>query len=125
MKAVLVTFFLFILQGQCTAAQPPFTLVVSRNVGSNSIILRCRNSNAILDPRAMYFLNGTRVDLVDGLVDTSRDSSRVVFLITRRLEGEYSCGTELQRSNPLLLIGKINKFLGFIIDIRHDKELTL
>ena len=102
-----MTIFLFILHGLCTAAQPPFTLVDSRAVGSNSITLRCRrSSDDTFDREALYFLNGTRVDSIDGFVDTSQDPESVVFAISRRLEGEYSCGTENQKSDSLSFIGK-------------------
>ena len=88
------------------AAQAPYTLVDSRTVGSNVITLCCRNSNADFDSQAMYFLNGTRLDLHDGFQDTDEDPGTVVFQINRRLEGEYSCGTELQRSPLLSFVGK-------------------
>ena len=88
------------------AAQAPYTLVDSRAVGSNVITLRCRNSNDDFDSQAMYFLNGTRLDSHDGFQDTDEDPVRVVFQINRRLEGEYSCGTLLQRSPSLSFVGK-------------------
>ena len=88
------------------AAQAPFTLVDSRAVGSNIIMLRCRNSNDDFDSQAMYFLNGTRLDSLDGFQDTDEDPGTVVFQMNRRLEGEYSCGTQLQRSPSLFFVGK-------------------
>jgi hypothetical protein len=88
------------------AAQAPFTLIDSRDTGSNIITLRCRNSDDIFDPQALYFLNGTRLDSLDGFVDTNEDPEIVVFQMNRRLEGEYSCGTELQRSPSLSFVGK-------------------
>ena len=87
-------------------AQAPFTLVDSRATGSNIITLRCRNSDDNFDSQAHYFLNGTRLDSFDGFEDTDQDSGIVVFLINRRLEGEYSCGTEDQRSDLLSFVGK-------------------
>ena len=103
----LVTMVLSLHIGQYTVeAQAPFTLVDSR--GDNIIILRCRNSDDIFDPQAMYFLNGTRLDSFDGFKDTDEDASTVVFQINRRLEGEYSCGTELQRSESLSFVGKLS-----------------
>ena len=87
------------------AAQAPFTLVDSRAVGSNIIMLRCRNSNDNFDSQAMYFLNGTRLDSLDGFQDTDEDPGTVVFQMNRRLEGEYSCGTQLQRSLSLSFAG--------------------
>ena len=97
-----------ISQQIAAAAQAPYTLVDSRDVGSNVITLRCRNSNDVFDPQAMYFLNGTRLDSLDGFQDTDRDPGTVVFQMNRRLEGEYSCGTELQRSPSLSFIGKLS-----------------
>ena len=89
-----------------TTAQAPFTLVDSRTAGSNIITLRCRNSDDVFDSLAMYFLNGTMLDSIDGFEDTDEDTSTVVFQINRRLEGEYSCGTQLQRSQSLSFVGK-------------------
>lgn len=93
---------------QYTAAAQlvPFALIDRRDTRSNIITLQCRNSDSIFDPQAVYFLNGTRLDSFDEFEDTSQDSSMVVFQITRRLEGEYSCGTELQRSATLSFVGK-------------------
>ena len=88
------------------AAQAPYTLVDSRAVGSNVITLRCRNSIDVFDSQAMYFLNGTRLDSHDGFQDTDEDPGTVVFHMNRRLEGEYSCGTQLQRSPSLSFVGK-------------------
>ena len=110
---------LHIGQHTASAQQIPFTLINSRDVGSNIITLRCRNSDDIFDTQAMYFLNGTRLDLFNGFEDTSQDSSMVVFQITRRLEGEYSCGTELQRSESLCFIGKLS--IKFVIEETHYK----
>ena len=89
------------------AAQAPYTLVDSRAVGSNVIMLRCRNSNNNFDSQAMYFLNRTRLDSLDayGFQDTDEDPGIVVFQMNRRLEGEYSCGTQLQRSPSLSFAG--------------------
>ena len=96
--------------GQYTsAAQAPFTLVDFRTAGSNIITLRCRNSDDVFDSQAMYFLNGRTLDSIDGFEDTDEDSSTVVFQINRRLEGEYSCGTQLQRSQSLFFVGKGSK----------------
>ena len=73
----------------------PFTLVVEDRVtGSNSITLRCKSSSGNLDHQAQFFLNGTRVDLVRGFVDTSRDrtikpiSATTIFFcfVLRKLE---------------------------------------
>ena len=105
---VLVVAILYIGQfpGPAAAQDPPYTLVDSRDVGRNVITLRCRNSNADFDSQAMYFLNGTRLDSHDGFQDTDEDPGTVVFQINRRLEGVYSCGTELQRSPSLSFVGK-------------------
>ena len=94
----------------CTVAaqQVPFTLVDSRATRSNIITLRCRNSNDIFDPHAMYYLNGTRLELFNGFVDTSQDPGTVVFQMKRTLEGEYFCGTEHQRSDVLSFVGKFS-----------------
>ena len=93
---------------QTAAAAQPFTLVDSRAVGRNIITLRCRNSNDVFDSQAMYFLNGTRLDSFDEFQDTDTDPGTVVFQMNRKLEGEYSCGTELQRSPSLSFIGKLS-----------------
>ena len=106
-----------ISQQIAAATQAPYTLVDSRARGSNVITLRCRNSNDVFDSQAMYFLNGTRLDSHDGFQDTDRDPGRVVFQISRRLEGEYSCGTELQRSPSLSFIGKLSILILFVTNI--------
>ena len=49
----------------------PFTLINSQSIRSNIITLRCRNSDDIFDPQAMYFLNGTTVHASWYLVATS------------------------------------------------------
>jgi hypothetical protein len=105
MTLFLVVAILYIGQSPA-AAQAPFTLIDARATGSNIITLRCRNSNDIFDPQAMYFLNGISLDSFDGFEDTNEDPGIVVFQINRRLEGEYSCGTELQRSESLSFVGK-------------------
>ena len=109
MKTVILYLVMFVLStGQFTAiAQAPFTLLHSRATGSNVITLRCRNSDDNFDSQAQYFLNGTRLDSIDGFEDTDEDPGIVVFQIRRRLEGEYSCGTELQRSPSLSFVGKL------------------
>ena len=107
------------------AAQAPFTLVDSRAVGSNVITLRCRNSNDVFDSQAMYFLNGTRLDSHDGFQDTDEDPVRVVFQISRRLEGEYSCGTELQRSPSLSFVGKHASSMGEGREVIFRRIITL
>ena len=115
----LVMMVLSLYIGQYTAeAQAPFTLVDSRARGDNVITLRCRNSDDIFDPQAMYFLNGTRLDSFDGFKDTDEDASTVVFQINRRLEGEYSCGTELQRSESLSFVGKLSVCCKDSLEIR-------
>jgi hypothetical protein len=113
MKTAVLTLYLAVMVlshhiGHYTAAaQAPFTLIDSRDPGSNIITLRCRNSN-VFDPQALYFLNGTRLDSLDGFKDTNEDPGIVVFQMNRRLEGEYSCGTELLRSPSLSFIGKLS-----------------
>ena len=99
-------------------AQALFTLVDSRATEDNIITLWCRNSNDIIDPQAMYFLNGTRLDSFDGFEDTDEDASTVVFQISRRLEGEYSCGTEFQRSESLSFVGKLSVCCKDSLEIR-------
>lgn len=111
---------MFIVTGLCTAQQNggvPFTLVDMRSPGSNSITLRCRRtSDDIFHLQAQYFRNGSSVDTIEGFVNTNTESGVVTFQISRRLEGEYSCGTQLQRSNPILFIGVPNC---------HRKVLTM
>ena len=97
---------LFIVNGLCTAQQNngvPFVLVDTRNPTSNSITLRCRRtSDDLFEPRAQYFRNGSRVDTIEGF---NNQLGVVSFQISRRLEGEYSCGNQLQRSNSISFIG--------------------
>ena len=100
---------LFIVSGLCTAQQNggvPFILVDMRNPGSNSITLRCRRtSDDLFETNALYFRNGTRVDTIEGFTNTNSERGVVSFQISRILEGEYSCGTQLQRSNSIPFIG--------------------
>ena len=85
----------------------PFTLIDTRSPESNAITLRCRrNSDDLFEPQAQYFRNGTRVDALQGFFNTNSLPGVVTFLISRRLEGEYSCGTQLQRSYSIPFIGK-------------------
>lgn len=100
---------LFIVNGLCKAQQNdgvPFILVDMRNSGSNSITLRCRRtSDDLFEPQAQYFRNGANVDTIEGFSNTNSERGVVSFQISRRLEGEYSCGTKLQRSNSIPFIG--------------------
>ena len=111
MNTVALFFLMNTFYGLGTAQQndPPFSLVDMRAPGSNSITLRCRrNTDDLFDPQAVYFWNNSRLDSVDGFVSLSNEPGTVNFLINRRLEGAYSCGTEHQRSNSILLIGKLS-----------------
>lgn len=94
----------------CTAQQngdAPFTLVDTRSPGSNSVTLNCRRtSTGLFDPQALYFRNGVRLDTTEGFLNTNNDPGVLSFLMTRKLEGEYSCGTQLERSDSTSFVGK-------------------
>ena len=100
---------LLIFNGICAAQQNdgvPFMLVDMRSPMSNSITLRCRRtSDDLFEPQAQYFRNGSSVDTIEGFTNTNSERGVVSFQMSRRLEGEYSCGTQLQRSNSIPLIG--------------------
>ena len=106
--ALLLILAILYIEKFTAEAQAPFTLVDSRATGNNIITLRCRNSDDNFDSQAQYFLNGMSLDSFDGFEDTNQDPSMVVFQINRRLEGQYSCGTELQRSESLPFVGKLS-----------------
>ena len=92
--------------------EPPFTLVDVRSLESNIITLRCRrNSDDAFDSEAHYYRNNTRLDSISGFVNTNKEQGTVTFMITRELEGEYSCGREHQRSATVPYIGESLSFL--------------
>ena len=47
------------------------------------------------------------MNTVEGFINTNSNPGVVTFLISRRLEGGYSCGTQLQRSYSIPFIGKL------------------
>ena len=92
---------------------PPFNLVDMHPPGSNSITLHCcRNSDDHFDSQALYLRNSSRLDSIDGFVNLSDVPGVVTFLINRRLEGGYSCGTEHQRSDSIPVIGKLSPIMN-------------
>lgn len=109
--------------------QPPFILdfrrprvmnTVDFSMESLTVSLRCRNN----DPLNPEFIRDptfwrhdreqpsitTKLSAIEGLnFVMSRDRTTVMFRLTRRFEGNYSCGREspgvVQRSNTRLLVG--------------------
>ena len=103
--SMIIFLVLCVFNGLCGAA--PFTLVDTRSVGSNSITLRCRRtSDETFEPMAQYFRNGLGVHAIEGFLNTNNEPGIVTFQINRRLEGNYSCGTQLQRSYSIPFIGE-------------------
>lgn len=96
-----------------TINDPPFMLVDMRPTATpNLITLQCRrSSDASFESQAMYYLNGSNVNTVEGFVNLSEEPGTVRFIIQRRLEGEYSCGTLNQRSNSISFIGKLYMYM--------------
>ena len=88
-------------------AQAPFMLVDMRQQGAlNVVTLRCRASDGQFATQVMYFRNGTDVETIDGFNNLNSEQGIVTFNMERSFEGEYSCGTQNQMSDPVPLIGK-------------------
>lgn len=87
-----------------------YQLISSRNYphGINVINLFCRDTITSLDTSALFWLNGS-----DFQKDIVPNSEGIIFLITRQLEGDYTCGRIIfgedirrEESAPITLVGK-------------------
>lgn len=88
----------------------PLNLELTRDINSNVVQLHCVNATGVrLSTRATFYLNNTALnsDVYPSFRATVSESDMVVFLIKPELEGRYTCGTGDQRSNAVLLIGKM------------------
>ena len=94
--------------------------VTDRVKGSNVITLRCRNDSGVLEPRAIFFLNGTELTRANypSFMDEDGQPGVVTFQINRQLEGMYSCGIGQVRSDPTSLISKC-KYVASDLDYIH------
>ena len=75
----------------------------------NVITLRCLNASALKEPRAVFFLNGSKLSSTNypGFFSRASEPGMITFKIKRSLEGLYSCGVAEVRSSPIALIGKL------------------
>ncbi len=84
--------------------QVDFSLVIvsTSNPDINVLRLECRDRNTETDVSdAFFWLNGTSLfDIVPpGTISRLSDGAEIMFLITRDLEGIYTCGTQTNPSN--------------------------
>ena len=85
------------------SVESPFQILLERH--TNTIILHCRlKANSLLTPNAMFFLNESRLDNLIQLYQ-NQDNYGVSFMITRDLEGYFTCGNDSFRSSLIALIG--------------------
>lgn len=89
-----------------------FKLRFNREAGSNFVQLFCQESAraTVTDiPDAYFFIDDSLITRSDsGPFTHSNSGSRLEFIITRDLEGFYSCGNKSTRplSNGVPLVGK-------------------
>lgn len=86
-----------------------FSLRHHRNRNGNVLTLYCQNSSDLNETRAVFFLNNTLLSPANhpGFFDYSNEKGVVVFSLTRRLEGQYSCGIGELRSTAVAFISKL------------------
>lgn len=89
-------------------ASSQFEFSFKRNpISWNNIEVFCENTTAgVNDGNTMFFLNRHPVDLPNAVQITN---GGFLFVITKKLEGEYSCGTETEHgvslSNSKKIVG--------------------
>ena len=86
-----------------------FELLPTRNQGSNTITLRCRNSSSGLqETQAAFFLNSSELSPANYPAFRNQESQPgvITFQLKRQLEGMYSCGVGEVKSSPISLISK-------------------
>ncbi len=77
-----------------------FDLRIVGTINPNLLTLECRSRQTeTSEPNAFFWLNGTSLFDVVPRVQINREqgSRNIIFIITRDLEGIYTCGTQ---SNP-------------------------
>ena len=94
------------------ALAAPFSLRDNRQSMSNTFSLYCLNSSDLNDSRALFFLNDSVLNSANypsfQLDNTNSQPGVVTFHINRQLEGNYSCGINVeQRSTSVPFIGKL------------------
>ncbi len=96
-----------------------FDLLIVNTININVLTLECRSlQTATSEPNAFFWLNGTSLFDVVPRVEIYRQpgSSNIVFIITRDLEGIYTCGTQSnpnnqRESNPKYFPGLLHLYL--------------
>ena len=84
--------------GPCCRAQSEYEVVPLRRV-ENTVTLSCRDQNSLDISNAFFYLNGTQ--------QNADETSEWRFVISRHLEGEYTCGPpSIVSSTGLQLVGK-------------------
>ena len=93
--------------GLSTTEEPPYLLEYERpsNALPNKVNLGCRaTSNYILVSNAIFYLGDTiffDLSLGRSTYRAASIGSRVIFVVDRELEGNYSCGVSVDRLNVI------------------------
>ena len=105
--AILFTATVFVQSTQNTT----FHLQLERSV--NIITLTCRNDDALQEPAAVFYLNGSQLspENYPSFSDQESQAGVVTFQINRQLEGKYTCGVGETKSTPISLIGRHNNLI--------------
>ena len=83
----------------------PFQMRLT-NRRENTVTLQCiLEANGLPTPDAMFFLNQSRLENFTKLVLGDDHHDGVSFLMTRDIEGYFTCGNYSFMSSPMALIG--------------------
>ena len=96
-------------QNTNTRTNTTFELLFTRNQGSNTITLKCRNSSSgVQESQAAFFLNSSELSSANYPAFRNHGSQpgMITFQIKRQIEGMYSCGVGEVKSSPISLISK-------------------
>lgn len=111
MSPYALVLFLLFLVSLCASQNdraPEFLLEARRRTSTSNLVqLRCVTDllQDLASPNAVFFLNGTTLA---GLRTVTRSADGILLLITREIEGFYSCALQFdpRTSNTVTLVGK-------------------
>ena len=112
--------------------RPRFDLVPSFTEGSNEVLFRCRDKMTSSPySSALFWLNGTNlIDQAD-YVRSGASGGEIEFIITRQLEGNYTCGKlspdglTREESIPEAYVGEVVRSSKVILKWYIDVQLCV